>query len=48
MTKIEGKSNYFKLEFKFKNRSIDITPSKDIHLPVGKTTASDCEMIKKP
>ena len=35
MTEIEGKSNYSKLEFKFKKRSIDITPTKDIHLPVG-------------
>ena len=47
MTEIEGKSNYSKLEFKFKKRSIDITPSKDIHLPVGKTTATDCEMVRK-
>ena len=31
-------------EFKFKERSSGITPSKDIHLPVDKTT----EMIKKP
>ena len=48
MTEIEGKSNYSKLEFKFKQRSIGITPSKDIHLPVGKTTAIDCEMVRKP
>ena len=48
MTAIEGKSNYSKLEFKFKKRSIGITPSKDIHLPVGKTTAIDCEMVRKP
>ena len=48
MTEIEGKSNYSKLEVKFKNRSIDITPTEDIHLPVGKTTAFDCEMVKKP
>ena len=48
MTEIEGKSNFSKLEFKFKKRSIGITPSKDIHLPVGKTTAIDCKMVKKP
>ena len=48
MTEIEGKSNYSRLEFKFKKRSIGITPSKDIHLPVGKTRAIDCEMVKKP
>ena len=39
---------YSKLEFKFKKRSIGITPSKDIHLPVGKTIAIDCEMVRKP
>ena len=43
MTEIEGK----KLEFQFKKRSTGITPSKDIHLPVGKTTTFDCEMLKK-
>ena len=48
MTEIEGKSNYTKLEFKFKKRSIDITPSKDIHLPVGKTTGFDFEIVRKP
>ena len=48
MTEIEGTSNYSKVEFKFKKRSIDITPTKDNHLPVGKTTSFDCEMIKKP
>ena len=48
MTDIKGKSIYSKLEFKFKKRLIDITPTKDIHLPVGKTTAFDCEMVKKP
>ena len=48
MREIEGKINYSKLEFKFKKRSIDITPSKDIHLPVGKTTAIDSEMVRKP
>ena len=48
MTGIEGKSNYSKLEFKFKKRSIGITPSKDIHLPVGKTTAIDFEMVRNP
>ena len=48
MTLIEGKSNYSKLEFKFKKRSIGITPSKDIHLPVGKRTTIDCEMVRKP
>ena len=48
MTEIEGKSNFSILEFKFKKRSIDITPIKDIHLPVGPTTAIDCEMVKKP
>ena len=48
MTEIEGKSNYSKLEFKFKKRSIGIIPSKDIHLPVGKTTALDCEMVRNP
>ena len=48
MTEIEGKCNYSKLEFKFKKRSIDITPTKDIHLPVGKTTAFNCEMVKEP
>ena len=48
MTEIEGKSNYSKLEFKFKKRSIGITPIKDIHLPVGKTTAIGCQMVRKP
>ena len=48
MTEIEGKSYYSKLEFKFKKTSIGITPSKDIYLPVGKTRAIDCEMVKKP
>ena len=48
MTEIEEKSNYSMLEFKFKKRSIGITPSKDIHLPVGKTNAIDCEMVRKP
>ena len=48
MTEIEGKSNYSKLEFKFKKRSIGIIPTKDIHLRVGKTTAIDCEMVRKP
>ena len=45
MTEIEGKSNFSKLEFKLKRRSIGITPLKDIHLPVGQTTAIDCEMV---
>ena len=35
------------MEFKFKKTSIDITPTKNIHLPVGKTTAFDCKMVKK-
>ena len=48
MTEVEVKSNYSKTEFKFKKRSIGITPSKDTHLPVGKTRAIDCEMIRKP
>ena len=48
MTEIERKSNYSKLEFKFKKRSIGIIPTKDIHSPVGKTTAIDCEMVKNP
>ena len=47
MTEIEGKSIYSKLEFKFKKRSVGITPLKDIHLPVGQTTAIDFEMVKK-
>ena len=48
MTEIEGKSNYSKYEFKCKKRSIGITQTKDIHLPVDKTEAFDCEMVKKP
>ena len=48
MTEIEGKSNYSKLESKFKKRSIGITPSKDIYLPIGKTIVIDCEMLRKP
>ena len=48
MREIEGKSNYSKLEFKFKKRSIGITPLKDIHLPLCQTTAIDCEMVRKP
>ena len=48
MTEIKGKSIYSKLEFTFKKRSIDMTPTKHIHLPVGKTTAFDCDMVKKP
>ena len=47
MTEIEGKSKDSKLEFTFKKTSTYITPTKDIHLPVGKTTAFDCEMVKK-
>ena len=35
------------MKFKFKERSINITPIKGIHLPVGKTTVFDCEMLKK-
>ena len=45
---IEGKNYYSKLESKFKKRSIDIMPTKDIYLIVGNTTAFDCEMVKKP
>ena len=48
MTEFEGKNNYSNLKFKFKKRSIGITPSKGIHLPVGKTTTINCEMVKKP
>ena len=48
MTEIEGKSNYSKLEFKIKKRSIGIIPTKDIHLPVGKTKAIDFDMVRKP
>ena len=48
MTEIERKSNYSKLEIKYKKRSIDITPTKNIHLTVVKTRAFDCEMVKKP
>ena len=48
MTEIEGKSNYSKLEFKFKKGSVGITPLKDIHLPIGQTTAIDCEMVRRP
>ena len=48
MIEIEGKSNYSKLEFKFKKRSVGITPSKDIHLPVSTATAIDCKMVRKP
>ena len=35
------------MEFKFKKRPIGITPSKGIHLPVCKTTAFNCEVVKK-
>ena len=48
MTEIEGRSNYSKVGFIFKKRSIDITTIKGIHLPVGKTTAFHCEMKQKP
>ena len=48
MTEIEGKSNYSKLEFKFKKRSIGITALNDIHLPGGQTTAVGCEMVNNP
>ena len=48
MTEIEGKRYYSKLEFKFKKRSIGFTPSKDIHLSVGKTTDYEREIVKKP
>ena len=48
ITEIEGKSNYSKLEFKFKKRLVGIMPLKDIHLPVGQITTIDCEMVKKP
>ena len=46
MTEIVEKSNYLKLEFK--KSLTDKTPIDDIILPLGKTTAFDCEMIKKP
>ena len=48
MPEIEEKSNYVKLEFTFKKRSIDITPRKDMCLPVGKTTVFYFEMVKRP
>ena len=48
MTETEENSNYSKLEFKFKKRSIIITPTNDSHLPVGKTRAFDFEIVKKP
>ena len=48
MTEIEGKSNYSKLEFKVKERSIDITLIKDKHLPVDKIRSFYYEMIKEP
>ena len=47
MTEIEQKSNYSKLEFKFKKRSIGIIPTKDIDLLVGKTKTIDCEIVRK-
>ena len=47
MKEIEGRSNYSKFEFKFKKRTIDIMPTKDIHLQVGKAKAFDCDMVKK-
>ena len=37
----------FKVGVQIKGRSIDITPTKDIHLPTGTTTAFDLEMVKK-
>ena len=48
MTEIAGKSNYSKLKFKLKKRSIHIIPTKDIDLPVGKTIAFKCEVVKNP
>ena len=42
------KSNYHKWELKFKKRSIDIIPTKNLCVSVGKSTAFDCEMVKKP
>ena len=47
MTEIEVKCNYSKLEFKFKKKSIDITPTKNLHLPVGITKAFDSKMAEK-
>ena len=47
MTKVEIKRNYGKMEFKLKKRFIDITVVKNIHVPLGKTTVSDCKMNKK-
>ena len=47
MIKIETKSNYSKLEFKLKKGSIDVSPTKDTHLLVSKTTTIDCDMVKK-
>ena len=42
MTEIEGKSiqysEYLELEFKFRKNSKDITSTKDMHLPLGKST----------
>ena len=46
MPDIGRKSNNLKLELKFKERSIDITPMKDIYLPVGKTAAFQFEMVE--
>ena len=31
-----------------RKKSVDITLTKDIYLPVGKTTTFDCELVKKP
>ena len=36
------------MEFRFKKRSIDTSPIKDIHLPIGNAIALDCKMIEKP
>ena len=48
MRKGEGKSNYSKIEFKFKKGSIDLIPTKPLHVPAGRSTAFDCKMVKNP
>ena len=46
-TELEGKSNYAKMEIKFRKRSTDIYPRNNIHVLACKTTAFDCEMSMK-
>ena len=45
---VEGKTNYAKMEFRFKKTSLDITSAKNIHVPIEKKLPFDFKMSMKP